>query len=205
MLPVIIGILTLSKLQANSRLICLLVIAGAITQISAHYLKNYALTCIGYNIYIPIEYTIIFFFFKTSFFAVSRKKIFYFLAFAGFCMVLYFPVFVGIRGRFISEWVCFNNIIYTAWILLFILDIYENDSIFLSQKMPLFWYLLGMFFYTSCTILIFCFWNYINTVKNSYFPKLFQIYSIFNIFMYIAFSIGLLLDASDNLKMNKKN
>ena len=120
-------------------------------------------------------------------------------------MAIYFLLFVGLQGRFVSEWVCFNNIIYTAWILLLVLEIYEDDAISLHQQMPLFWYLLGMFFYTSCTILIFCFWDYIMTVKNKYFDMLFEVYGLFNIFMYVAFAIGLLLDVSDYLKMNKKN
>jgi hypothetical protein len=194
----------LSKLQASSRLIFLLVVAGAFTQIIGNYSKPNVLSLL-YNIYTPIEYSIIFFFIKTSSFSKRRKKMFYFLAIAGFIMALYFLLFVGIKHRFLSEWVCFNNIIYTAWILLLLLDIYEDDSIYLNQKMPLFWYLLGMFFFTSCTILIFCLWDYIMTVKNPYFNTLFQVYDLFNIFMYIAFTIGLLLDASETLKMNKKN
>jgi hypothetical protein len=187
----------------NSRLICLLVVAGAVTQILGHYASAHLFLL--YNVYTPIEYSIVFFFFKTNYSSKRGKKIFYFLAIAGFAMALYFLIFVGVKGRFISEWVCFNNIIYTAWILSMLLEIYEDDAIYLNQKMPLFWYLLGMFFFTSCTILIFCFWDDIMTTKNLYVPILFSVYSLFNIFMYIAFAIGLLLDASDNLKMNKKN
>ena len=196
----------MSKLQVNSRLIFLLVATGAIPQIVAHYSgKDFTLGCLFYNINIPIEFTIIFFFFKTSFFSKSKGKIFYLLGIAGAIMAIYFLVFVGIRNRFISEWVCFNNIIYTAWILLLLLEIYEDDAIYLSEKMPLFWYLLGLFFYTSCTVLIFCFWYYITTTRNEYFVVLFQIYGLFNIFMYIAFSIGLLLNVSNSIKMNQKN
>jgi hypothetical protein len=200
---VLIGILTLSKLQVNSRLILLLVISATLPQILTYRTTNNA-TCIIYNIYIPIEYGILFFFFKVSFFSKRGKKIFYVLGILGFLMAVYFFGFVGLTERFISEWVCFNNIIYTAWILLLVLEIYEDDAIFLNQQMSLFWYLLGMFFYASCTILIFCFWYYITVIKNRYFEILFQIYGLFNIFMYIAFSVGLLLDVSNTLKKNKK-
>jgi hypothetical protein len=192
----------LSKLHVNSRLIFLLCVAGSFAQICTHY-ANISTVYIFYNIYAPIEYTIIFLFFKTSFFSKRGRKIFYFSAIAGLVMAIYFLLFVGIRHRFLSEWVCFNNIIYTTWGLSLLLDIYEDDSVYLNQKMPLFWYLLGTFFFTSCTILIFCFWDYIMTIRNK--SMLFAVYGLFNIFMYIAFSIGLLLDASDNTMMNKKN
>lgn len=194
----------MSKLQVNSRLIFLLVIAGAITQIVGNYLSPRGVAFL-YNVYTPIEYTITYFFIKTSSFSKKRKNLFYFLGFAGFAMALYFLLFVGLKGRFISEWVCFNNIIYTAWILSLLLDIYEDDAIFLHPKMPLFWYLLGLFFFASCTILIFCFWDYIMTAHNKYFDALFQVYELFNIFMYLTFSIGLSLDAYDSVTMNKKN
>jgi len=166
---------------------------------------NLSFHCLVYNIYIPIEYTVIFLFFAKNAYSKKGRKIFTFLAIAGFIMAIYFLVFVGVKNRFLSEWVCFNNIVYTAWILLLLLDIYEDDAIYLNQKMPLFWYLLGMFLFTSCTILIFCFWDYIMAARNRYFNILFQVYDLFNIFMYMAFSIGLLLDVSDNLTMNKKN
>jgi len=191
----------------NSRLILLFSIAGAIAQIGTPYASIH-IVFLFYNIYTPVGSIIIFFFFSKSFFLKRGRKIFYFSAIAGFVMALYFLLFVGIKYRFLSEWVCFNNIIYTTWILSLLLDIYEDDSAYLNQKMPLFWYLLGMFFFTSCTILIFSFWDYImiqRIAKNKYISLIFGVYGLFNIFMYTAFSIGLLLDASDNLKMNKKN
>jgi hypothetical protein len=202
-IPAIIGFLTLDKLQTNSRLIFLLVVTGAFTQIIANYSSEAAVRLL-YNINIPVEYTIILLFFKTSFLSKRRKKIFYSLAIAGIVLAIFFVVFIGIKDRFISEWVCFNNIIFTAWILLLLLEIYEDDSIYLNQKTPLFWYLLGLFFYTSCTVLIFCFWGYITTTTNHYFTILFQIYGLFNIFMYIAFSIGLVVDVMNNISNNKK-
>ncbi|HXD93920.1 MAG TPA: hypothetical protein VNX01_11965 [Bacteroidia bacterium] len=192
----------MSKLHVNSRLIFLLCIVGFFAQIATHYSGIKSL-CIFYNVYAPIEYTIIFFFFKTSFFSKKGRKIFYFSAAVGFAMALYFLLVIGITQRFLSEWVCFNNIIYTAWSLLLLLEIYEDDSIYLDQKMPLSWYLVGIFFFTSCTILIFCFWDYLMTNRNK--SMLFAVYGLFNIFMYIAFSIGLLLDVSDNtMTKNKK-
>jgi hypothetical protein len=195
----------LSKLQVNSRLIFLLCLAGIIAQITEKY-SAASIKGMCYNIYIPIEYCIFFLFFKTSFFAKRGRKIFNVLAVTGLLIAIYFIVFIGIRHRFLSEWVCFNNIIYTACVLLLLLDIYEDDAVFLNQKMPLFWYLLGIFFYTSCTILIFGFWDQIMTaLTNKSIILLFSVNSIFNIFMYIAFAIGILLDISDNLKMNKKN
>ncbi|HTB52044.1 MAG TPA: hypothetical protein VK718_04645 [Ferruginibacter sp.] len=205
MIPTIIGILAFGKLQVNSRLIFLLVVTGSVPQMVSEFMgTNTSLGNLFYNINIPIEYTVIFFFFKTSFFSKSKGKIFYFIAIAGFLMAIAFLVFDGIQKRFISEWVCFNNIIFTAWILLLLLEIYEDDSIYLGQKMPLFWYLLGLFFYTSCTVLIFCFWGYITTTRNEYFNVLFQVYDLFNIFMYIAFSIGLLLDLSATTTLKQK-
>jgi hypothetical protein len=193
----------LSKLHVNSRLIFLLCTASAVTQISVTL--NPAKAFVLFNIYTPIEFTIAFFFFKVSFFSKRGKIIFNTLGAIGFSMAILFLLFSSVKGRFISEWVCFNNIIYVAWILLLVLEIYEDDSIFLHKEMPLFWFLLGMFFFTSCTILIFSFWDYIMVTQNKYITALWSVYSLFNIFMYVAFSIGLLLDVSDNLKMNKKN
>ncbi len=202
-IPSLIGLLTLKKLRVNSKLIVLLCIADSIAQPAELFCTDAKIKGMCYNILIPTEYIITFFFFNANLFSKRGKKILYALGGIGFIMALYFLFFVGLKGRFISEWVCFNNIIYTAWILSLLLDIYEDDSIFLHSRMPLFWYLLGMFFFTSCTILIFGLWDYIMLSTSEEITLIFVTYQFFNISMYILYSTGILLDVSDNIKMNK--
>lgn len=55
-------------------------------------------------------------------------------------------------------------------------------------------YLLGLFFYSSCTMLIFALWDYIMANRDSYLKNLWIIHDVFNTFMYIIFSIGFLFE-----------
>ena len=81
-----------------------------------------------------------------------------------------------------------------------ILEIYENDQILFDYKSSLFWLIIGLFFYTSCTVLIFSLWHYIKSMKSTRLDNLWIIRDFFNVIMYICFSIAFL---KSDVKNNK--
>jgi hypothetical protein len=94
--------------------------------------------------------------------------------------------------RFLNEWACVNNIIYTAWILIIFYNQYsvENSSK-LNFITPVFWIFISLLFYAPCASIIFSVWEYL---KQPDFSSLKIIHHIVNINMYVCFTIGIYKD-----------
>ncbi|ELR73677.1 hypothetical protein C900_02081 [Fulvivirga imtechensis AK7] len=145
---------------------------------------------IFYNINVGIELVILYFFFNNSYSTPRKEQIFkvsgIFCMLFGLISILYW----GIEDKFLTEWLCLNNLVYTSWILLSVLDIYENDDRLLHTKRSYLFFLLGLFLYTSCTMLIFGLWHYIMATRDSLLKNLWIIHDVFNTIMYLVFFIG---------------
>lgn len=152
--------------------------------------EPYMLT-VTYNGYTLIEFVLIYLVFKHQ---IKRNKwVLETLAIA-YCVITgVFLAFEGIQQTFLSELVCVNNLIYTSWILVFIIEQYqEGDLLTFDFNVPFFWYLLGLFFYCPCTALVFSLWRYIKGHPDSVVSSLWIIHSCFNILMYLFITVGFL-------------
>lgn len=153
-----------------------------------------------YNFHIPAEFLLLFFFFRQQ--VASRKRVIIFNLMALFGVtvgaVLLFQY--GIGEKFLSEWVCANNLVFTSWMLIMLLDIFEDDKKELNFYQPQMWQLLGLFFYTSCTLVIFSLWHYIMKNRDTVLNNLWIIHDIFNTLMYIIFTISFILERRNAAK-----
>lgn len=113
-------------------------------------------------------------------------------------------VIYGISDSFLNNWLCINNYAYTIWCLLFLLEMYDNDEKITKIPSSTFLYLIGLFFYTSCTLIIFSLWNYIMLNADSLLVNLWIIHDVFNITMYVIFGIGFIIDFK-NIKFQNAN
>lgn len=147
-----------------------------------------------YNVNIIVELLILTSFFYPFFVTKTRCIIFrstcFFSCVSGICFIY----FNGIAEKFLNNWLCINNYSYTIWCLLFLLELYEDDEKITQIPISIFIFLIGLFFYTSCTLIIFSLWNYIMINEKSLLVNLWIIHDLFNVLMYISFTIGFILD-----------
>lgn len=193
-LPLLLGVVFLRKLSKDSRLILILVFFAAIPQSLHGFRRSSDYLDMVYNIYTIIEFLLFAIFFANKF--KNRRRVCFFritlIIYAIFgCLLVWF---FGIRNRFLHEWVCLNNLCFTFWILLFVFEQYHSDEINFTFSNSLTWYLTVQLLYSPCTILVFSTWTYrfdgkyiLDDVK--------VIHSIFNILLYLGFSIGFCLDS----------
>ncbi len=205
-LPLMVGVFFIKKLSVDSLLILGIVFLGTIPQLLRYFDEKSTLQYISYNIYTPFEFILMFFLFRKK----HQNRVKYRIFLASFVAYIVSSISIvivfDIRRRFINEWVCLNNIIYTAWILLVIIEQYQvKNEIKLTLSSPFVWYLVGMFFYAPCTTLMFSLWQYIKRHPDSKLNDLWIINNLFNINMYVLFTVGFLKDIyqSKNFSVNK--
>jgi hypothetical protein len=193
LLPLLLGLVWLFFLSRESIIILLIVLLACVPQVlHALDIKNTTLKSLSYNLYTPAEFFLFFNVFcahvenKKNLLLVKITAIVYSVASVFF--ILYFNVAKG----FISEWAALNNLIYTTWILIVFLEQYRySNEKNLDFSSPFFWFIMGLLFYSPCTAMIFSMWNYMEQSNAS---PLKIIHAIFNINMYLLFSIGFLKD-----------
>jgi hypothetical protein len=172
----------------------LLVLVACLPQLARAFLGRTPLLNILYNVNIWLEFLLLFVFFRRSFSSRRRNLLFNILTFicvgAGITSLLVF----GIYSKFLTEWLCINNLTYTAWILLLMYDLYDTEKDLSEVSASFLLYLVGLFFYSGCTLLIFSLWQYIVAHQNSFLRNLWIIHDVFNIFMYTFFTIGFYLE-----------
>ena len=181
------------KLRQDGLLVLLLVVTGSIPQLIRGALGRVDFIYLFYNINICVELTILYFFFKINIKTRLRLSIIKWFFVFSLCFGLFLTLNEGFGNRFFNEWVCVNNIMFTGWILLLLLEFYERDELIISPESPIFWFVIGLFLYTSCTVLIFSLWNYIMSHENTLLANLWIIHDMFNTIMYLVFSYGLFL------------
>jgi len=191
LLPIIVGFGKFPRLNSESRIILYIVILAAIPQILRAFIDHSDTLNILYNLYTFIEYILIaLLFYKIE---PDGRKIYYFNTIIYALIVCYFVINYGIADRFLHELVSINNFFYILWILLVIVKKHNSDDSFhlFDLRYPLFWYMSGLLFYSICTFIIFLMWGFIKSHPKSMLTHLWIIHYIFNINMYLAFSIGM--------------
>lgn len=209
LIPLIIGTVFLKKLSDDSLIIWGVVLVGTIPQLLNPILGKGTTLNIAYNLYILSEFILIFFLFRKKFYKKIMIKIFYQTSLAYLILISILFIFNGIINRFLNEGICLNSIIYTSWILMMLLEQYtEASQIRFIPDTPFFWYILGIFLYALCTILIFSFWDFMQRGSH-YISDIFKaIQQIFNINLYVMFSIGFIKDIlypKINIHISSKN
>lgn len=161
---------------------------GSIPQIIHAFKIQYSvLQSLAYNLYTPLEFYLWFYIFYNH---VENKKNLRLLKISVVvysAASLFFVFYFNIANKFIPEWVVLNNWFFTAWVLVIFFEQYAyGNKKSISLRDCFFWYFLGLLFYAPCTGMIFSMWDYVRN-NNS---LLKSVHAIFNINMYILFTIG---------------
>ena len=78
---------------------------------------------------------------------------------------------------------------------MFILEQYSNEYVFkLTYNSSFFWIITGMFLYSLCTLMIFSFWQFIQTSPKNVSDILKAIHEIFNTNLYLFFTVGFITE-----------
>lgn len=199
--PLIIGLIWCRNLSVDSLLILAVVFLSTIPQLMdlPETQTDKLVKSIAYNIYTPCEFILLAALFRNKILTRPKMRIFN-ITIILYCIGAIFTFdYYGIKEDFISALASANNFIYTCWIMLLLLEQYELDKPFpLNFKTPFFWYAIGLFFYSVCTILIFVLWYNLEGAESK--SAKIIIHSIFNINMYIMFMIGILKDIGHKRK-----
>ena len=196
LLPFVIGVVLFKKLDSDSKLILLVVISGTIPQVLRPYIDNTSSLNVLYNLYTPLEFAVYWILFRRKIVNASRRKLLYIIAGLFFSLSLFLVSEIGIRARFLNEWVIVSNIFQIVFICLCLLEFYYSEESRIELAQPFFWFLTGITFYASCTSVFFCLWYFIKNNPDEHYQILNLIHHVFNIFLYIFFSVGLVRNIS---------
>lgn len=187
-LPLVAGLWYYRQLDKPSHIIFLLVVVAAIPQLLTLSLINTKDMNLVYNIYTLFEFSILYFFIGCNFQRQAFRKISFFtiIVFLGSAVWLIFRY--GLYQKWLNELVCVANIAYLVWVFMFILESLLNETKLMNAKLPVFWFVIALLFYTPCTIFVVAMSHYIK--DNPFMKNLWSIHGVFNILMYAFFAIG---------------
>ena len=197
--PLFSGLFLLNYLKRDSKLVLLLVAFACVPQflhVIAIFKKFEAFT---YNFYTILEFLVWLLIFKNKLVGIKRRIVFMLSVYLYCIFSLLLLLQFSFVNKFISEWVCLNNILFTFWILFYILNQFKSDQIDFSFTNSFTWYISFEILYSSCTFLVFSFWYYkenniliLNKIK--------ILHNIFNILLYVGFCRGFFLDKRSQQK-----
>lgn len=192
-LPAIAGFINYRGLNRDSKWIFYLVLIGIPPQILTYIINSDTpLLAVSYNIYTPLEFILLFFLFENKYQlrvnrVVLRSTLLFYLV--GSVIIIN----QGSFTRFLSYWVCLNNIIYITWILFFLKEQFRSESFIIHKKNSFAWYLLAWILYAPLSLITFALYHYMRQDSNSLSKYLSIIQDICNITLYVLFTIGLLV------------
>lgn len=193
-LPLVAGVINYKGLNRDSRWIFLLIIVALAPQLLTFIIdsQNKVLN-ISYNLYTVAEFAILYVLFYNKYHlafynTIFRLSLWAYLVIAGWVLVTN-----GFADKFLNDLVCYNNIIYTVWILFFLKEQYHLKDTVITQSNPFAWYLLALLIYAPCTIIVFALYYYIRAKANPVLMNTWIIQSVCNILLYLFFTAGLFI------------
>ena len=151
-----------------------------------------------YNLYIPFEFACYAILFNKKFILERVKKIFYSTIIFFALISLFFVLKFNITSFFLNEWIIFNNLIQLIWAGVYLVQVYWVDDLEFDKREPFFWYLIAIICYTSCTTVYYSLWHIILSKSFDHFKFVRGIHHVFNISLYLLFTVGLLKNKKKN-------
>lgn len=138
-----------------------------------------------YNAYTLIDVLICFFLFYRN----IQKRNIRIIQIVLICVFLFTAIALYRKSgfnTFHNELVCFDSIIQMVWVLFFFYERYKDEKILRLQEQFIFWFCLGLLFYSPCTYFLFAF----RKIVNDELAYLWGMHSVLNILMYVLITIG---------------
>ena len=196
LIPLGIGVMRVKKLESNSRIVMIVVTFAAVPQLLGLF-PDLPFVPSLYNTYCLIDALLWgYLFFRNSRNKWIKNAIVLLISLQVFA-TLYTFITQGINTIFYNEFVCLSSLLQVLWVLSYFYERYNREEIQALEREPMFWFCLGILIYAPATYFRFAYFHYITrmdyTVKN--------IHNILNTCMYLIFSVGILLNISENSKV----
>src|SRR3982751_4857545 len=187
LIPLLTGLIFFRKLDANSRLMLVLLTFASLSQLAV-FLPSAKDKNACFNFYSVFDSAIWrYLFYKNS----KSKWIKTIIVLAISMQVLlsaYTFITIGPRIRFFTEFVCLSSLLQVLWVLSFFYERYQREQIEALEKEPMFWFCLGILIYAPATYFRFDFYQRLN--DQDYGLK--SLHHLLNAAMYLTFTIGIL-------------
>lgn len=200
LVPIMVGMYMVGRLDRNSKLVFVLLICAAFPQIGSSLVsvekKNFL-----YNSYTFVDHI----FWAVIFYLSSRRLglklviLFSFILFTLYSMNLFSRS--GIDSRFFTELVALNHLIQVIWVLSFYYSLYMEEEIYELEKTPIFWFSLGLLLYAPSSYFLFVFFEEVRNQEK--YPELWIIHNLLNTLMYLVFTIGMYTNIYRRSKLMK--
>jgi hypothetical protein len=195
LLPLLLGFIFLKKLSRDSLIVWGIVTLGSIPELLGQFTTDTLTRNIAYNLYTPFEFAMLWVLYRDKFRSRLNRRIFRTTVRIYIGLSLLIVWYFGMAARFINEWVCVNNIIYTAWTLMVLAEEFSSEEgMRLNFQLPFFWYITAYFFYAPCTLLLYSLWHFIKQNPDSPLDNIWIIHNVFNTCLYVFFTVGFVKD-----------
>ncbi len=189
--PFICGLLLFPRLDNESKIIFYVVCIALIPQLATTFLKKLDKQTLNvlYNLYTPLEFCLLLLLFYKR---IRGNVLFLFIGVLNLAISIYFFSIKGLSSDVVFQLICINNLIYTFLIFVYLFKQFRRENYLISMSDPYCWYMVGILLYAPCTFFVFA--NYLKASSNLNSGKsvLWIIHNIFNILMYVFFTIGFL-------------
>jgi hypothetical protein len=190
LLPLLTGIFIGNRLGRSSRILLVLMLFAAVSQLNAWFNTDEHERWMIFNLYSITDAAIwSFIFFRNSNKTLTRLGIggVFLLQLSVYFVFIYHN---GISGRFFYEFVCLNSFVQLIWVLAFFYERYKSDLVHSLIKEPMFWFCLGLLVYCPTTYFLFVYYKVVR-MDNTEYGDLWSMHSLVNTFMYIIFTMGM--------------
>ena len=193
-LPLIIGIIKVKDLEANARLVLLIVAFASIPHIATVLNNVKSIPVFYYNSYIIVDA----FFWPLVFWKIQKnqksRKLYLLLLVFNILIVFIGVLYLGFTRNFAYQLVCINSIFQVIFVAIYFYDLSSFRQYLSLILIPTFWFSIGLLFYAPTTFFLFLFYDRINKlVVSSELNYLWELHNFFNTFMYLMFSIGFVI------------
>jgi hypothetical protein len=190
-IPCIAGILVYKHLEANSKMILILLIFASLSQLAPVFLQNKNEIWSFYNLYIIVDVSFWGIIFLKNQKNKAIKTIVGCVLFLHLAISSFFFYNFGIANRFFNELVCFDSLAQVIWVLSYFYGLYKNEEVEKLEYKPMFWFCLGILIYTPSTYFLFVYYNKIKLSAGNDYIYLWRLHDLMNAFMYLIFSVGM--------------
>ena len=190
LIPLFLGLLFINRIDANSKILLVLMTFASIAQIATYVLPENRIW-IFYNGYIIVDAAFWALIFLKNIKTLWIKKLISLLFLTQLIIFLYYVSHGKVAIRFYNDLVCLASLLQVIWIVLFFYERYSKEENAALEKEPMFWFCMGLLLYAPCTYFLFAFYHVINRPGPNPYALLWTLHHILNACMYLIFSIGI--------------
>lgn len=182
--PLVAALVGARHLDASSKLVLIILLFAAVPQFTTSSVSSYSKS-LFYNLYTIVDLL----FWGVVFLLNIPQRgprliiLLSMIAFLIISLILFSHQPIG--DRFVSELVCFDSLLQVFFVMMYFLNLYQEDNRLELEHIPFFWFALGLLVYAPVTYFHFAFYGQVA-------KELHIIHNVVNTLMYLLFAIGMM-------------